>query len=54
MVCSLIIPIIPLNIQKEGGHMAIYLNTNAAYKDFQMLSREKYFVDKSAMEKHLY
>lgn len=29
--------------------MAVYLNTNAAYKDFQMLSREKYFVDKSAM-----
>lgn len=29
--------------------MAVYLNTNAAYKDFHMLSREKYFVDKSAM-----
>lgn len=29
--------------------MAVYLNTNVAYKDFQMLSREKYFVDKSAM-----
>ncbi len=27
--------------------MAIYLNTNAAYKDFQMLSSDKYFVDKS-------
>lgn len=49
MVCSLIIPIIPLNIQKEGGHMAIYLNTNAAYKDFQMLRNDKYFVDKSGL-----
>lgn len=29
--------------------MAVYLNTSAAYKDFQMLSREKYFVDKSAV-----
>ena len=30
--------------------MALYLNTNAAYKDFQMLSRDKYFVDKSASD----
>ena len=29
--------------------MAVYLNTNAAYKDFQMLSNDKYFVDKSAV-----
>ena len=29
--------------------MAIYLNTNAAYKDFQMLSSDKYFVDKSGI-----
>lgn len=29
--------------------MALYLNTNAAYKDFQMLGRDKYFVDKSAI-----
>jgi len=29
--------------------MALYLNTNASYKDFQMLSNDKYFVDKSAM-----
>lgn len=29
--------------------MALYLNTNAAYKDFQMLSSDKYFVDKSAI-----
>ncbi len=29
--------------------MALHLNTNAAYKDFQMLSRDKYFVDKSAI-----
>ncbi|MCM1257975.1 MAG: ATP-binding protein [Roseburia sp.] len=29
--------------------MAVYLNTNASYKDFQMLSSEKYFVDKSIM-----
>lgn len=29
--------------------MAIYFNTNAAYKDFQMLSNGKYFVDKSAI-----
>ncbi|MDE7205616.1 MAG: ATP-binding protein [Lachnospiraceae bacterium] len=29
--------------------MAIYFNTNAAYKDFQMLSNDKYFVDKSAI-----
>lgn len=29
--------------------MALYLNTNAAYKDFQMLSNDKYFVDKSAI-----
>ncbi|MDE5931234.1 MAG: ATP-binding protein [Lachnospiraceae bacterium] len=29
--------------------MAVYLNTNAAYKDFQMLSNDKYFVDKSTM-----
>ncbi|MDE7276363.1 MAG: AAA family ATPase, partial [Lachnospiraceae bacterium] len=29
--------------------MTVYLNTNAAYKDFQMLSNDKYFVDKSAM-----
>lgn len=27
--------------------MALHLNTNAAYKDFQMLSGDKYFVDKS-------
>lgn len=27
--------------------MAIYFNTNAAYKDFQILSSDKYFVDKS-------
>ena len=25
--------------------MALHLNTTAAYKDFQMFSREKYFVD---------
>ena len=25
--------------------MALYLNTNAVYKDFQMLSRDNYFVD---------
>lgn len=29
--------------------MALYLNTNAAFKDFQMLRNDKYFVDKSAM-----
>lgn len=29
--------------------MAIYLNTNAAYKDFEMLRNDRYFVDKSAM-----
>lgn len=29
--------------------MALYLNTDAAYKDFQMLRNDKYFVDKSAM-----
>lgn len=29
--------------------MAIYLNTNMAYKDFKMLSSDKYFVDKSSM-----
>ncbi len=29
--------------------MALYLNTNAAYKDFQMHGRDKYFVDKSAI-----
>ena len=29
--------------------MTIYLNTNAAYKDFQMLCNDKYFVDKSAI-----
>lgn len=27
--------------------MSIYLNTNAAYKDFKMLRNDKYFVDKS-------
>ncbi|MDE6518362.1 MAG: hypothetical protein K2L18_11040 [Acetatifactor sp.] len=27
--------------------MALYLNTNAVYKDFQMPSGDKYFVDKS-------
>lgn len=29
--------------------MALYLNTNAAYKDFRMLSSDRYFVDKSGM-----
>ena len=29
--------------------MAIYFNTNAAYKDFQMLRNDKYFVDKSGI-----
>lgn len=29
--------------------MAVYLNTNAAYKDFWMLHNEKYFVDKSGI-----
>lgn len=29
--------------------MALYLNTNAAYKDFQMLSNDRYFVDKSVI-----
>lgn len=29
--------------------MAIYLNTNAAYKDFEMLRNDRYFVDKTAM-----
>lgn len=29
--------------------MSLYLNTNAAYKDFQMLRGDKFFVDKSAM-----
>lgn len=29
--------------------MAIYLNTNMAYKDFEMLSNDKYFVDKTGM-----
>lgn len=29
--------------------MALYLNTNAAFKDFQMLRNDKYFVDKSTM-----
>lgn len=29
--------------------MALYLNTNTAYKDFQMLCNDKYFVDKSAI-----
>lgn len=29
--------------------MALYLNTNTAYKDFQMLSNDRYFVDKSAI-----
>lgn len=29
--------------------MAVYLNTNAAYKDFQMLCRDRYFVDKSGI-----
>ncbi len=29
--------------------MALHLNTNAAYKDFQMLRNDRYFVDKSAM-----
>lgn len=29
--------------------MAIYLNTNAAYKDFEMLRNDRYFVDKSAL-----
>ena len=29
--------------------MAIYFNTNAAYKDFQMLRNDKYFVDKSTI-----
>lgn len=29
--------------------MALYLNTNASYKDFGMLKNEKYFVDKSAI-----
>ncbi|MCI8530580.1 MAG: AAA family ATPase [Lachnospiraceae bacterium] len=27
--------------------MTLYLNTNVAYKDFQMLRNDKYFVDKS-------
>lgn len=29
--------------------MALYLNTNAAYKDFRMLSSDKYFVDKTGI-----
>lgn len=29
--------------------MALYLNTNAAYKDFEMLRNDKYFVDKSGI-----
>lgn len=29
--------------------MALYLNTNDAFKDFQMLCNDKYFVDKSGM-----
>lgn len=29
--------------------MAIYLNTNAAYKDFQMLKNDRFFVDKTGM-----
>ncbi len=32
---------------KENGRL--YLNTDGAYKDFRMLSGDKYFVDKSAM-----
>ena len=32
---------------KENGRL--YLNTDRAYKDFRMLSGDKYFVDKSAM-----
>ena len=32
-----------------GWNMVLYLNTNAAYKDFQMLSNDRYFVDKSAI-----
>lgn len=29
--------------------MTLYLNTNAAYKDFEMLRNDKYFVDKSGI-----
>ena len=29
--------------------MAVYLNTDAAFKDFRMLRSDKYFVDKSGM-----
>ena len=29
--------------------MSLYLNTNAAYKDFQMLCNDRYFVDKSSI-----
>lgn len=29
--------------------MALFLNTDTAYKDFEMLKKDKYFVDKSAV-----
>lgn len=29
--------------------MALYLNTNASFKDFRMLRYDKYFIDKSNM-----
>lgn len=29
--------------------MSLYLNTNAAFKDFQMLRNDKFFVDKSSI-----
>lgn len=29
--------------------VTLYLNTNAAYKDFPMLSSDKYFADKTAI-----
>ena len=29
--------------------MAVYLNTNTAYKDFEMLRSDKYFIDKSSI-----
>lgn len=38
-----------LNHGKEVAHMSFYLNANTAYKDFRMLSNDKYFVDKSDM-----
>lgn len=38
-----------MDSRRRQRNMALYLNTNGAYKDFQMLAYDKYFVDKSAM-----